>query len=92
MFNGIITFVVAFSALIVLIPGMNLMSMMLFSQFICGIILPVLLVFMALIASDAHIMKKHRVGMVSQVLIWLTVAVVTILTIALLIMQIFGIG
>ena len=92
IFNGIITFVVAFSALIVLIPGMNLMSMMLFSQFICGVILPVLLVFMALISSDAHIMKKHRVGMVSRVLIWLTVAVVTILTVALLVMQILGIG
>lgn len=91
IFNAIITFVVAFSALIVIIPGMNLMSMMLFSQFICGVILPVLLVFMALIASDSHIMKKHRVGMVSRVLIWLTVAVVTLLTVALLIMQILGI-
>ena len=92
MFKGIITFVVAFSALIVLIPGMNLMGMMLFSQFICGVILPVLLVFMALIASDDHVMKKHSVGMVSRILIWMTVVIVTILTVALLVMQVMGLA
>lgn len=92
MFKGIITFVVAFSALIVLIPNVNLMGMMLFSQFICGVILPVLLVFMALIASDAHVMKKRNVGLVSRVLIWFTVVVVTLLTIAWLVMQVLGIG
>ena len=92
MFKGIITFVVFFSAIIVLIPNMNLMAMMLFSQFICGVILPVLLVFMALIASDAHVMKKHQVGLVSRVLIWMTVGIVTILTVALLVMQVLGIA
>ena len=92
MFKGIITFVVFFSAIIVLLPNVNLMAMMLFSQFICGVILPVLLVFMALIASDAHVMKKHQVGMVSRVLIWMTVGVVTILTVALLVMQIMGLA
>jgi len=92
IFKGIITFVVAFSALIVVIPGMNLMSMMLFSQFICGVILPVLLVFMALIASDSHVMKKQNVGLVSRILIWATVAVVTVLTVILLVMQVLGIG
>ena len=92
MFKGIITFVVAFSAVIVIIPGMNLMGMMLFSQFICGIILPVLLVFMALIAADKHIMGKHRLGIVMRVLLWATVVVVGLLTVALLVMQVLGIG
>ena len=92
MFKGIITFVVAFSALVVVIPGMNLMAMMLFSQFICGVILPVLLVFMALIAADKHIMGKYRLGMAMRVLLWATVVVVALLTVALLVMQILGIG
>lgn len=92
MFKGILTFVIIFSALIVLIPNINLMSIMLFSQFVCGVILPVLLVFMALISSDKRIMGKYVSGRVSRVLIWATVVVVTLLTVALLVMQVLGLG
>ena len=90
IFKGILTFVIAFSALVVLIPGLNLMKMMLFSQFVCGVILPVLLVFMAIIAADRRIMGKRAVGPVTRVLIWATVAIVTVLTVALLVMQVLG--
>ena len=92
MFKGILTFVIIFSALSVLIPNINLMSIMLFSQFVCGVILPVLLVFMALISSDKRIMGKYVSGRISRVLIWTTVVVVTLLTVALLVMQVLGIG
>ena len=92
LFKGILTFVIIFSALIVLLPGVNLMSIMLFSQFVCGVILPVLLVFMALISSDKRIMGKYVSGRISRVLIWATVAVVSLLTVALLVMQVLGIG
>ena len=92
MFKGILTFVIIFSARIVLIPNINLMSIMLFSQFVCGVILPVLLVFMALISSDKRIMGKYVSGRISRVLIWTTVVVVTLLTVALLVMQVLGIG
>ena len=92
MFKGILTFVIIFSALIVLIPNINLMSIMLFSQFVCGVILPVLLVFMALISSDKRIMGKYVSGRISRVLIWATVVVVTLLTVALLVMQVLGFG
>ena len=92
MFKGILTFVIIFSALIVLIPNINLMSIMLFSQFVCGVILPVLLVFMALISSDKRIMGKYVSGRISRVLIWATVVVVTLLTVVLLVMQVLGLG
>ena len=92
LFKGILTFVTIFSALIVLLPGVNLMSIMLFSQFVCGVILPVLLVFMALISSDKRIMGKYVSGRISRVLIWATVLVVSLLTVALLVMQVLGIG
>ena len=92
LFKGILTFVIIFSALIVLLPGVNLMSIMLFSQFVCGVILPVLLVFMALISSDKRIMGKYVSGRISRVLIWATVLVVSLLTVALLVMQVLGIG
>ena len=91
IFKSILTFVIVFSAVIVLIPDINLMGVMLFSQFVCGVILPVLLVFMAIIAADKRIMGAYCVGKVFRVLIWATVVVVAALTVALLVMQILGI-
>ncbi|WP_241159193.1 Nramp family divalent metal transporter [Adlercreutzia sp. ZJ141] len=92
IFKGILTFVTFLSAVVVLIPGINLMAMMLFSQFVCGVILPVLLVLMAIIASDKHVMRGKTVGPVSRVLIWVTVAIVTLLTVALMVMNLLGMG
>lgn len=92
LFKSIFTFIIVLAALIVLIPGIDLMGVMLTAQFVNGLILPVLLVFMAIIAADKHMMGTHRSGIVSRVLIWVTVAIVTVLTIALLAMQVLGIG
>ena len=90
LFKGIFTFVIALSAIVVMIPDINLMGVMLTAQFTNGLVLPVLLVFMALIAADKHIMGAYRVKLVSRALIWLTVAIVTVLTVALLAMQVLG--
>lgn len=92
LFKSIFTFVIAFSAVIVLVPNINLLGIMLTAQFVNGIILPVLLVFMAIISADKRIMGTFRSRPVSRALIWLTVAIVTVLTVALLAMQILGIG
>lgn len=91
-FKGIFTFVIAFSAAVVLIPGINLLSVMLTAQFVNGVILPVLLAFMAIIAADKRVMGEHRSRLVSKVLVWATVAVVAALTVALLVMQLLGLA
>ena len=92
LFKSIFTFVIVLSAVIVLIPNINLMGVMLMAQFINGLVLPVLLVFMALISSDKRVMGKYKSGHVTRVLIWITVAIVTVLTAVLLVMQVLGIG
>ena len=74
----------------VLIPNLDLLAMMLTSQFVNGVILPILLAFMALIASDARIMDIYRLGRVGQALLWALVGVVAILTLALFGMQLLG--
>ena len=56
------------------------------------LVLPVLLVFMALISSDKRVMGKFKSGRVTKVLIWVTVGIVSVLTAILLVMQVFGIG
>ncbi|WP_139651505.1 NRAMP family divalent metal transporter [Raoultibacter phocaeensis] len=92
LFKGILTFVIIFSAAVVIIPNIDLLGVMLTAQFVNGIILPVLLVFMAIIAADKRIMGTFKSKPVSRILIWATVAIVTVLTVALLVMQVLGIG
>lgn len=92
LFKSIFTFVIAFSAVVVLVPSIDLMGVMLTAQFVNGLVLPVLLVFMAVIAADKRIMGAYRSRAISRTLIWLTVGIVTVLTAALLVMQVLGIG
>jgi Mn2+/Fe2+ NRAMP family transporter len=89
-FKGIITFVIAISAVVVLIPGANLMGVMLTAQFVNGIILPILLAFMAIISSDKHVMGTYAESKVGTALLWVTVAIVGLLTVILLVMQALG--
>lgn len=90
-FKGIITFIIAFSAVVVLVPGANLMGVMLTAQFVNGVILPVLLAFMAIISADKRIMGQYRQSKLGSVLLWLTVGVVGLLTVILLVMQLLGV-
>lgn len=92
VFKGIFTFIICIAAIVVLTPNVNLMSIMLTAQFINGIILPILLVFMAIIAADKRIMGKLVSGRASNALLWLTIGIVTLLTIVYLVMQFLGIG
>ena len=90
IFKSIFTFVIVLSAVVVLIPNVNLLSVMLTAQFINGVILPILLAFMAIISADKRIMGKFKSGRVSKVLLWALVGIVGVLTIALFIMQALG--
>lgn len=91
-FKGIFTFVIAISAIIILIPSIDLMGIMLTAQFVNGVILPILLVFMALICTDKHMMGEHTVPLITRLLLIATIVVVGILSAVCLVMQILGIG
>lgn len=91
-FKGIFTFVIVISAIIILIPSIDLMGIMLTAQFVNGVILPILLVFMALICTDKHMMGEHTVPLITRILLIATIVVVGILSAVCLVMQILGIG
>lgn len=91
-FKGIFTFVIAISAIIILIPSIDLMGIMLTAQFVNGVILPILLVFMALICTDKHMIGEHTVPLITRILLIATIVVVGILSAVCLVMQILGIG
>jgi Mn2+/Fe2+ NRAMP family transporter len=92
VFNGIYTFVIFFGALFVLIPNAPLISIMVLSQAVNGVLLPFLLIFMMIIVNDRRIMGRFVNGAVYNVLGWTTVATVIGLTVALLVMQTLGIA
>lgn len=90
VYRGIITAVIAVSAVVVLIPNVNLFGIMMLAQVINGVLLPVLLVFMVLIASDRHVMGRHANGRVWNALTWLTVCAVVVLTVVMFVLQAMG--
>ena len=47
---------------------------------------------MAIIAADKRVMGTYKSGRVAKVLLWATVAVVALLTLALFIMQLLGLA
>jgi len=91
-YKGIITGVIVISCVVVLIPEVSLIGIMLTAQFVNGILLPILLVFLVRLINNKRIMGKHSNGKLANVLSISVIGAVVILTVALLVMQVLGIG
>lgn len=90
VYRGIITAIIFLSAVIVIIPNVNLFGIMMLAQVINGVLLPVLLVFMVLIAGDRHVMGRFANGRIWNGLTWFTIIAVVILTIVMFVLQAMG--
>ena len=67
-----------------LIPGLDLLPVIIASQNLQGLLLPVVLVFMVLLANDRRLMGDHRNGRIGNVLAWSAIALVIVLDVVLL--------
>ena len=83
-FFSIYTFVLAGGALFVLIPGLDLLPLIVSSQYLQGLLLPVVLVFVVLLVNDERFMGRHRNGRIANVLAWAAVGLVVALDVVLL--------
>ena len=90
-YRGIITAVIAISAVVVMVPNVNLFAIMMVAQVINGVLLPVLLVFMVLVASDRHVMGRHVNGRAWNALTWFMIVAVAVLTVIMFVMQAMGV-
>ena len=90
VYRGIITAIIYLSAVIVIVPNVNLFGIMMLAQVINGVLLPVLLVFMVLIAGDRHVMGRFANSRVWNGLTWFTIIAVVILTIVMFVLQAMG--
>ena len=88
-FYVLYTFIIALSALIILIPNAPLIAISLGSQVLNGMLLPVVLICMILLVNDRRIMGKHVNRKINNIIGWTAVIVLVALSIMLLIMSLF---
>ncbi|MDD3224396.1 MAG: Nramp family divalent metal transporter [Clostridium sp.] len=88
IFYGIFTFMIVLSALLVLIPGLSLVQIMLVTQVIAGVLSPIILIFMVKLINNKNIMGKYINNKAQNIVIYVTVIFIIILSIILFINQI----
>jgi len=84
-------FLIASSALIVLVPGLPLMTVMYLSQALNGVFLPVILVLLLLLINKKALMGRHVNGPYYNAFVWLVAAAVSVMSVVLVLQPILGI-
>jgi len=90
VFMGLFTLLVVVGALIVLSPSVPLIPVILVSQNVNGLLLPIVLVFILMLAGDRRIMGEHANGRFSQMVGIGTAVGASALSIALVAITILG--
>jgi NRAMP (natural resistance-associated macrophage protein)-like metal ion transporter len=90
MFYGLFTATQLIGAAVVLLPRVPLFHAMLISQFVNGVLLPIVLIFMLSLVNNRRIMGDWANNRLQNVVAWTTVAALIALTAALLIAPFFG--
>lgn len=91
-FYSLLAFFVGFAALFLLIPGLPLVAVLFLSQVFDGLLLPIILVFVMLLARDRSVMGDLRSGLVAAILGWTVTIGIGLLSIALVVSQLRGAG
>src|ERR687890_105192 len=89
IFLGIFTFLVATGALVAMIPGLPLIRVLLVTQVINGLLLPVLLVSILRLVNNRELMGAHTNGRVYNAASWLTAAAVSALSLLFIATKLF---
>lgn len=90
VFFGIFTALIVVAALAVLLPGVPLVTMILLSQDVNGLILPAVLVYMLVLINDRRLMGRYVNGRVANAVAGITVAGLIVLTALLLLSSVPG--
>lgn len=89
-FYSIILISLILPAILVLIPKVPLISVMIFSQDINGILLPIILIFVMKIINNKKIMGEHTNKPIGNTIAWLTIIGIIAATVALVVMSVLG--
>jgi len=89
IFLGIFTFLVALGALIAIIPGLPFIRVLLITQVINGLLLPVVLIAVLRLVNDRELMGAHINGLTYNLAAWLTTIIVSALSLLLILITLF---
>jgi Mn2+/Fe2+ NRAMP family transporter len=90
VFYWLYTLLVVLGAAVILIPNVNLVQMVLFSQVINGVLLPFVLIYMILLINNKRIMKEWTNSRLYNSISWVSVAIMIGLTLTLVAISIKG--
>jgi len=89
IFLGTFTFLVAVGAAIAIVPNLPLFRVLLVTQVINGLLLPVILFAVLRLVNDREIMGRHVNGPLYNLLAWATVIVVTAISLLYILVTLF---
>jgi Mn2+/Fe2+ NRAMP family transporter len=89
IFIGVFTFLVAVGAAIAVIPHLPLIRVLLVTQVINGLLLPIILFAVMRLVNDRELMGAHVNGRMYNLGAWLTVIIVTALSLLLILASVF---
>ena len=89
IFLGVFTFLVAVGAAIAVIPNLPLIRVLLVTQVINGLLLPIILFATLRLANDSELMGTHVNGIAYNIGAWLTTIVVTLLSLLFILVTLF---
>ena len=85
IFNGLLTFFVFVPAAVAVIPHLPLVKVMLLSQDVNGILLPIILIYVLKIVNDRSVMGEHVNGPIYNTLAWAFSIGLIVLTVVLVV-------
>ena len=92
VFYGLYATLIVGACVIVLLPHAPLLSILFLSQVANGVLLPFILIFMLLLVNKKRLMGAYTNSRTFNTIAWIAVAVMIVLTLALVVTQIFPVG
>lgn len=89
IFLGIFTFLVAVGAAIAIVPNLPLIRVLLVTQVINGLLLPIVLFAVLRLVNDREVMGRYVNGPIYNFAAWLTAIVVTVLSLLYILLTLF---
>ena len=89
IFLGVFTFLVAVGAAIAIVPNLPLIRVLLVTQVINGLLLPIVLFAVLRLVNNRELMGKHVNGPIYNIAAWLTAILVTILSLLYILITLF---
>jgi NRAMP (natural resistance-associated macrophage protein)-like metal ion transporter len=85
IFLGVFTFLVVLGATVAMMPGLSLIRVLIVTQVINGVLLPVILIAVLKLVNNRELMGTHVNGPLYNIAAWLTTIIVSVLSILMIV-------